>query len=84
MDNSMWVPRDRPWWPTLTAGSAAISIANGAGSITIDANINVALSMPSIFNVAGSPVLNSGTFTGKFRKWARLRRAHLRVFVSPR
>jgi hypothetical protein len=47
----------------ITAGSAAISVTNGAGSITLDANINIALSMPSIFSVAGSPVLNSGTFT---------------------
>jgi hypothetical protein len=48
---------------TLTAGSGAITVTNGAGSITLDANINIALSMPSIFSVAGSPILNSGTFT---------------------
>ncbi len=53
---------------TLTAGTG-ISITNGAGSITI-ANTatgtvsSVALSLPSIFSVTGSPVTTSGTLTG--------------------
>jgi hypothetical protein len=52
---------------TLTAGSG-ISITNGSGSITVAA-INsgtvtsVALSMPSVFSVSGSPITSSGTFT---------------------
>lgn len=54
---------------TLTAGSG-ITITNAAGSITIAAAAgggtvtSVALSLPSIFSVSGSPVTTSGTLTG--------------------
>jgi hypothetical protein len=53
---------------TLTAGSG-ISIANGAGTITISAAggsgtvTSVGLSLPSIFSVTGSPVTTTGTLT---------------------
>jgi len=49
---------------TLTAGTG-ISVTNGAGSITV-ANTgvtSVALSVPSIFSVSGSPVTTTGTLT---------------------
>lgn len=52
---------------TLTAGSN-VTITNGAGTITIAATggggggvTSVALTMPSIFSVAGSPITTSGT-----------------------
>jgi hypothetical protein len=54
---------------TLTAGTG-ISVTNGAGSITIAATggggtvTSVALSLPSIITVSGSPVTTSGTLTG--------------------
>lgn len=49
----------------LTAGTG-IGIVNAAGSITISASgsgtvTSVALTMPSVFSVAGSPVTTSGT-----------------------
>jgi len=55
---------------TLTAGTG-ISITNGAGSITIASTVtgtvtSVALALPSIFTVSGSPVTTSGTLTGTF------------------
>ena len=49
----------------LTAGTG-ISVTNGAGAITI-ANTgvtSVALALPSIFTVSGSPVTTTGTLTG--------------------
>jgi hypothetical protein len=50
---------------TLTAGTGT-SITNGAGSITISNTgvTSVALSLPSIFSVSGSPVTSTGTLTG--------------------
>ena len=50
----------------LTAGSG-VSITNGAGSISISGTggtvTSVALSLPGIFSVSGSPVTGSGTLT---------------------
>lgn len=52
---------------TLTAGSG-ISITNGSGSITIAASgggtgtvTSVAMTVPSIFSISGSPITTSGT-----------------------
>ena len=47
-----------------------ISVTNGAGTITVAATggggtvTSVALSLPSIITVSGSPVTTSGTLTG--------------------
>lgn len=51
---------------TITAGTG-ITVTNGAGSITvstIQSVTSVALSLPSIFSVSGSPVTSTGTLTG--------------------
>lgn len=51
---------------TLTAGSG-ISITNGSGSITIAATggtgtvTSVAMTVPSVFSISGSPITTSGT-----------------------
>ncbi len=50
---------------TLTAGTG-VSVTNGVGSISI-ANTgvtSVALALPSIFTISGSPVTTTGTLTG--------------------
>lgn len=52
---------------TITAGTD-ITVTNGAGSITIASTApaavtSVALSLPSIFSVSGSPVTSTGTLT---------------------
>lgn len=49
---------------TITAGTG-ISVSNGAGTITIGNTgvTSVGLSLPSIFDVTGSPVTTTGTLT---------------------
>lgn len=61
-----------PQIASLTAGSG-ITITPGPGSITIAATggvTSVALSMPSIFTVTGSPVTNTGTLTATLNSQA--------------
>jgi len=63
----------------ITAGTG-ISVTNGAGSITI-ANTgvtSVALALPSIFTVSGSPVTTTGTLTGTLNT-----QANNTVFAGP-
>lgn len=52
-------------YKTLTAGTG-INISHGAGAVTISNTgvTSVALSLPSIFSVSGSPVTTTGTLTG--------------------
>jgi len=50
---------------TLTAGTG-ISVTNGSGTITLNNTgvTSVALALPPIFTVSGSPVTTTGTLTG--------------------
>lgn len=55
---------DAPVAATITAGTG-ISVSNGAGTITIGNTgvTSVGLSLPSMFDVTGSPVTTTGTLT---------------------
>lgn len=48
----------------ITAGSPAIIVTNGAGTITVDANVTIGMTVPAgLLSVSPSSVTNSGTFS---------------------
>lgn len=48
----------------ITAGSSAIVVTNGVGTITVDANVTIGMTLPTgLLSVSPSSVTNSGTFS---------------------